>query len=410
MKRPPPWLMIAVITAMTAISSASNSQYLPSLPAIGHDLATTPAMVQLTLSLFMVFYALAQLVWGPLSDRYGRRPILIAGLGLYIATSLACWMAPTIEALIAFRIAQAMAAACPPVIARAVVRDLYELKDAARVMAYVTASFSLAPVLAPMVGALLEQHFGWRSNFMFMVLFGTAIACAVVAILPETRRPSRAPIDPLGVVASYGALITSRMFLGYTLCISFAFGCIFVFNSVAPFWFIEAGHMTPPEFALAYGTVTVGYGGSSYLASRVTPRLGIDRTILMGIVHLPRRCGGAVRRATVFGGYRRHRRGSAPRWWWSGSASGFIFPERAGRRDRALPGEGRLRLGFDRVHADGRGGGRRHHRHPRLSRHGDTACRRRARARHRHDHLLLVAGAAEARRTNLNTRLSPPGA
>jgi len=323
MKRPPPWLMIAVITAMTAISSASNSQYLPSLPAIARDLATTPAMVQLTLSLFMVFYALAQLVWGPLSDRYGRRPMLILGLGLYIATSIACWMAPTIEALIAFRILQAMAASCPPVIARAVVRDLYELKDAARVMAYVTASFSLAPVLAPMVGALLEENFGWRSNFMFMVLFGTCIAFAVIAILPETRRPSRVLINPLSVIANYGTLITSRLFLGYTLCISFAFGCIFVFNSVAPFWFIEVGRMTPPEFALAYATVTIGFGGSSYAASRVTPLLGIDRTILMGTVIC---LAGAVAMAVmVLGGS-----GGIAEVCASmvvvGIGSGFIFP------------------------------------------------------------------------------------
>ena len=283
MSRGAPRTIIAMVTVMTAISSASVSQYLPSLPAITRDLATTPAMVQLTLSVFMVTYALAQLVWGPLSDRYGRRPMLLTGLALYIATSTACALASSIEALIGFRILQACAAACPPVIARAVVRDRYELKDAARVMAYVSASFSIAPVAGPIIGAALEESFGWRSNFVFMLSFGTLLAVAVALFLPETRR-RRATTKAIGVLANYASLLGTRSFLGYALCICFAFGCIFVFNSVAPFYFIGVRGLTPQEFSFAYAVVTIGYGSSSYVAAKVTPRLGIDRTILMGIL------------------------------------------------------------------------------------------------------------------------------
>jgi len=282
MRHAPPGVMIALVTAMTAISSASVSQYLPSLPAITRELATTPAMVQLTLSVFMVTYALAQLVWGPLSDRYGRRPMLLLGLALYVATSLACALATSIEALIAFRMLQACAAACPPVIARAVVRDQYELKDAARVMAYVSASFSIAPIAGPIIGAALEESFGWRSNFAFMVTFGTIIALTVGLFLPETRRRARVATNAVSVLGSYASLLASRTFLGYALCICFAFGCIFVFNSIAPFYFIGVRGLTPQEFSFAYAIVTVGYGGSSYVAAKVTPRLGIDRTIRMG--------------------------------------------------------------------------------------------------------------------------------
>ena len=283
MSRGAPWTIIAMVTVMTAISSASVSQYLPSLPAITRDLATTPAMVQLTLSVFMVTYALAQLVWGPLSDRYGRRPMLLTGLALYVATSTACALASSIEALIGFRILQACAAACPPVIARAVVRDRYEMKDAARIMAYVSASFSIAPVAGPIIGAALEENFGWRSNFVFMLSFGTLLAVAVALFLPETRR-RRATTKAIGVLANYAALLATRAFLGYALCICFAFGCIFVFNSVAPFYFIGVRGLTPQEFSFAYAVVTIGYGSSSYVAAKVTPRLGIDRTILMGIL------------------------------------------------------------------------------------------------------------------------------
>jgi DHA1 family bicyclomycin/chloramphenicol resistance-like MFS transporter len=279
----PRWALIALITAMTTISSASMAQFLPSLPSVADDFATTPATAQLTISLFMLSYAISQLVWGPLSDRYGRRPMLILGLALYVATSLACALATSIEALIAFRVVQAGAAGCPPVIARAVVRDLFELKDAARVMAYISASFSVAPVVGPLLGAVLEEHFGWRSNFLFMAVFGVLITVAVLSALTETRRPGRAAsLNPLTLAASYGALLASRIFIGYTLAICFAFGCTMVFNSVAPFYFIETHRMTPPEFAAVYGAVTIGYGVSSYIAARVTPRLGLERTILMG--------------------------------------------------------------------------------------------------------------------------------
>ncbi len=281
---PPPGVLIAVITAMTAVSSASNAQYLPSLPGIAVSLNTTPSMVQLTLSVFMVAYALAQLVWGPLADRYGRRPMLLAGLGLYVASSVACAEATSIEALIAFRLLQALAACAAPVLARAVVRDLYELKDAARVMAYVSAAFSLAPILSPILGAFLEQNFGWRSNFVFMMGFGSLVFVTVWLVLPETQRHRAAPIRALRVAREYAALFAHRKFTGYTLCIACGFGQIFVFNSVAPFYFIDVLGLKPTGFALVYGGVTAGFGGGAYLAARVTPRLGIDRTILTGAI------------------------------------------------------------------------------------------------------------------------------
>ncbi len=281
---PPPGVLIAVITGMTAVSSASNAQYLPSLPGIAIDLATSPEMVQLTLSVFMVAYAVAQLVWGPLADRYGRRPMLLAGLGLYVVSSVACAVAPTIEALIAFRLLQALAACAAPVLARAVVRDLYELKDAARVMAYVSAAFSLAPILSPILGAFLEQSFGWRSNFVFMLGFGAVVFATVFLVLPETQRHRAGPIHVLRLARDYVGLFANRKFAGYTLCIAFGFGQIFVFNSVAPFYFIDVIGLQPTGFALVYGAVTAGFGGGAYLAARVTPRLGIDRTIMTGTV------------------------------------------------------------------------------------------------------------------------------
>jgi MFS transporter, DHA1 family, multidrug resistance protein len=307
---PPPGILIAVITAMTAVSSASNAQYLPSLPGIAIDMATTPAMVQLTLSVFMVAYALAQLVWGPLADRYGRRPMLLAGLGLYVASSVACAAANSIEALIAFRLLQALAACAAPVLARAVVRDLYELKDAARVMAYVSAAFSLAPVLSPILGAFLEQNFGWRSNFVFMMGFGALVFAAVWLILPETQRHRAAPIHALRIARDYVGLFAHRKFTGYTLCIACGFGQIFVFNSVAPFYFIDVIGLRPTGFALVYGAVTVGFGGGAYLAARVTPRLGIDRTILTGT--LLSLCAGLILAALV--------------GWAVGGVAGIIAP------------------------------------------------------------------------------------
>ena len=289
-ERPPrpaglhPTVLVALLTLMTAISTASNSQALPSLPSMGTEFGASPAATQLIVSAFLLSFAVAQLVWGPIADRYGRRPTLIAGLVIYFAASLACWRAETIEALIVFRVVQAVGACCPPVVSRAVVRDLYELRDAARVMAFMTASFSLAPVLSPVVGAFLEEWFGWRANFLFMLAWGGGLLAAVPLLLPETLPPRRPGASLANAIMSYGPVIAHRRFIGYALSVALGFSMIAGFNSIGAFYLIDGLGLPPKMFAVYYGIPVALFGLSAYLAGRVTPALGLDRTVVVGIL------------------------------------------------------------------------------------------------------------------------------
>jgi DHA1 family bicyclomycin/chloramphenicol resistance-like MFS transporter len=318
-----PAVLISLLTAMTAISTASNSQALPSLPSMGAEFGASAFAVQLTVSGFLLAFALAQLVWGPIADRYGRRPTLIAGLLIYFAASVACWQAPTIEALVVFRLVQAFGACCPPVVSRAVVRDLFALKDAARVMAFLTASFSLAPVLAPAVGAFLEEWFGWRANFLFMVAWGGGLLAAVPLLLPETLPPRRTGSSLASAVMSYGPLFVHRTFIGYSLAVALGFSMIAGFNSMGAFYLIDGLGLPPKMFAVYYGIPVALFGLSAYLGGRVTPALGLDRTVVIGIL-LCLAGGALIAALAVF-------RVSGP-WALSGPmivmsiGHGFLFP------------------------------------------------------------------------------------
>jgi DHA1 family bicyclomycin/chloramphenicol resistance-like MFS transporter len=225
--------------------------------------------------------------------------------------------------LVVFRLIQAFGVCCAPVAARAVIRDLYELREAARMLSYVSSAFSLTPVLAPAVGAVIDETFGWRANFLFMVAAGGVILAAALAWLPETAPKRRPPVLPSLIVASYVSLVRHRTFLGYSLLVTFAFVPFFVFNSVAPFYLIQETGLTPTEFALPYSTIALWFGLSAFIAARITHRFGIDRTILGGTLVCV--AGAALEAGFVFAGV-------SAVWALCGAMSvysfgaGFVFP------------------------------------------------------------------------------------
>ncbi len=273
----------ALLAALVALGPISTDLYLPSLPALARGFGASVGEVQLTLSVFLAGFAVAQLAYGPLSDRFGRRPVLLGGLVLYVAAGVACALAPSMSALIAARGVQAVGACAGPVLARAIVRDVHGREGAARVLAYMAAAMALAPALGPILGGFVELWFGWRANFVLLVLYGAAGLAAAAAFLPETNAaPDPLAARPMQILANYRALAGQRAYAGYVLACAFAYSGIFAFISGSSFVLVDGLGLGPQEYGFCFAAIVVGYMIGTLAAGRLTRRLGVDRMIAAG--------------------------------------------------------------------------------------------------------------------------------
>lgn len=277
--------LAVLLTALVAVGPVSTDLYLPSLPAVVHAFDTDVASAQLTLSAFMFGFGLMMLVFGPLSDRFGRRPVLLGGMILYALASIFCLFAGSIEALILGRFMQAMGAACGPVLGRAVVRDVYGREGAARILSYMASAMALAPAVAPILGGFLETLFGWRSSFMALVGYGAAMLLALFALLPETNQhQDDSALAPSRLLGNMAALLKDRRFMGYTLTLGFSFAGLFSFISGSSFVLIGVFGVAPGNFGFCFAAVVAGYMAGSLVSGRFTHRVGLDRMIGLGVL------------------------------------------------------------------------------------------------------------------------------
>ncbi|CAA7619224.1 Permease of the major facilitator superfamily [Candidatus Terasakiella magnetica] len=281
----PTRILGVLLTLLVAFGPVSTDLYLASLPDLGRDLKTDSAMVQLTLSIFVVGFAVMQLVYGPLSDRFGRRSVILGGTTVYVAASVFCVFAGSIEALIVGRFFQAVGGCCGPVVARAVVRDIYPREQAARVLSYMASAMALAPLVAPTIGGWFHTWFGWRSNFVLLALFGVALLVLVWRMLGETNNHPDAEALSLGrMVENYRHLLGHRLFLGYTLTMTAAFGGLFSFISGSSFVLIDVLGMPPRYFGLAFSFASLGYVIGGFAGARLSHRFGVERMVRFGVV------------------------------------------------------------------------------------------------------------------------------
>jgi DHA1 family bicyclomycin/chloramphenicol resistance-like MFS transporter len=306
MPRPNSLAVTALLTALVGLGPISTDLYLPSLPAMAGSFGAGVEHVQLTLSLFLVGFALAQLLYGPMSDRFGRRPALIAGLVVYLLASAACAAAGSIELLIAGRVVQAFGACAGPVVCRAVVRDVHGhgakgREGAARVLAYMSMATALAPALGPILGGFLEVWFGWRSNFLALTAYGAAGLAATLAMLPETNL-LRVPeaMRPARMLATYASLLGHRAYIGFVLCCAFGYSGIFAFISASSYVFVEHFGLAPSLYGFCFAAIVVGYMVGTLIAGRLTRRLGLERMVRLGA--LTASAGGLTLAALAWGG------------------------------------------------------------------------------------------------------------
>jgi len=276
-------LLPALLVMMMAVGPISTDLFLPALPEIRRAFATDTATVQLTLSLYMAVFAVCQLFYGPLSDRYGRRPVLLAGLGLYVAGSVLCFLASGIGLLVAARMVQALGGCACVVIARAVVRDAYGPTRAARLMSQLMSVMALAPILGPVLGGYLTAGFGWRANFASLLLFGLLLLLAVWLLLQETNsrlNPSATRLRPM--LQNFAALLRHRGYRGYMLAATFVFSGVFAFISGSSYVFIQMLGLSAEQYGYCFAAAACGYLAGAQTGARLVGRTGIQQLVLRG--------------------------------------------------------------------------------------------------------------------------------
>lgn len=285
--RPDTLAMTAVLAMLTALGPLSTDFYLPSLPEIVQVMRTDVAGAQATLSSFLFGFAAGQIVWGPLSDRLGRRPILLAGLGLFALATLACAFAPSIEALTAARALQALGASGPIVLGRAMVRDLYEGARAGRELARMGTIMGLVPAIAPVMGGVLQVAFGWRSTFIASLAFALGLAALITTAMPETlRQRSPQPLSLPAIFRGYGTLLQNRAFRVYVGLTALAYAGLFAFISGSSFVLTAVYGLTPVQYGFSFAFGVFGYIGGTILAQRLVGRRGMDGVIALGVLLL----------------------------------------------------------------------------------------------------------------------------
>lgn len=275
--------VVAFLTMVVALGPISTDLYLPSLPAIGVALGAGTSDVQLTLSVFLVGFAVSQLIYGPLSDRYGRRPVLLIALLIYLAATVACGLAGTIEELIVARFFQALGACAGPVVGRAVVRDVFGRDRSARVLSYMATAVSVAPAIGPIIGGYLEIGFGWRAGFVALGVFGVIAFAGIFALLPETnnhRNPTAT--QPRKLISNYLVLVRNRHFIACVLICTFSYSGIFSFISGSSFVLIETLGLSPSSYGLCFTAVVIGYMVGAFASGRFTQAAGARRLISIG--------------------------------------------------------------------------------------------------------------------------------
>jgi DHA1 family bicyclomycin/chloramphenicol resistance-like MFS transporter len=272
-----------LLTMLVALGPVSTDLYLPSLPGIAADLGASAAQAQLTIGLFIAGFAAMMLVCGPLADRFGRRPVLLAGMAIYVVASIACALSPTIRLLLVARFLQAVGASVGPVLGRAIVRDLYGPREAGRILGYMASAMALAPLIGPFIGGWLEVAFGWRANFWVLTGVGLLLAGLLAWRLEETlpERPS-GTLSFARLAANFALILQNRTFLGFMLCVAFTFGALFTRISNSAFVVIGFFEVPPEHFGWAFGAVIAGFVAGGYGGSRIGMRQGLGRVTGIG--------------------------------------------------------------------------------------------------------------------------------
>jgi MFS transporter, DHA1 family, multidrug resistance protein len=275
--------LTALLAALSAIGPLTTDMYLPSLPEIARQLDASTAQVQLTISAYLIGFAVGQIFYGPVSDRHGRKPVLVAAIALYCVASLACALSTSIEMLIVARAFQALGGSGGIVLTRAVVRDIYSGARAGRELSLIGSVMALAPVLAPIAGGLVQTGFGWRAIFLTLVIVGLLGAVIILLLLPETLHARAVePVSMRSIFRSYRVVARNPSYLAYLGIASASYAGLFAWISGAAFVLQNLYGLTPFGFGVAFALGSIGYMTGSAFAARMVVTVGLDGMLGIG--------------------------------------------------------------------------------------------------------------------------------
>ena len=278
--------LIIILGCLTAFAPLSVDMYLPSMPLLGKIFEVNNSSIQLTLSVFLFGFAIGQIFYGPLSDKYGRKPIIIIGIIIYILSSIGAAIATDINLMIVMRFLQALGASSGPVLARTMVADIYKNDQAAKVLSILFLIMGSAPMLAPFIGAQLLYFSGWRSIFIFLTLFG--ILCLYLSIfkIPETHpKEKRTNKNLIFLILNYSIFFKNKKFIGFVILNSFSFASMFAYITSAPFIFIEFYKFSEQNFSIIFAINVIALMFGAIINTYLVKKVGINKMLFFGSLH-----------------------------------------------------------------------------------------------------------------------------
>ena len=275
-----PLLVVVMLSLMLGMQAVTTDLYLPALPALTQGFGAQMAQAQLTLTAMLLSFGVSQLAWGPLSDRWGRRPVLLTGVWAYTLTALGCTLAPSIDTLILMRCLQGVAMGAVVMSARAIVRDLYVPSEGARVMSKALTGLGIITCTSAPLGGVLAQHLGWRAALACVALFAAAVLALLLWRQQETlQQPDREALQPARLLANWGLILKHPTFWCQAMISGFSFGGLFAFLSLSSFVLVGELGLSQSAFGLVMFSMSLCYIAGTFICRRLLTRLGLRRTI-----------------------------------------------------------------------------------------------------------------------------------